>query len=175
MSRTISSFGEHDCQAGRRFRQWFWLTVPSPLRVGLVGTIGALAMMAGSPLRADCFDAAGLQYQVSPALLRAVAQQESSLNPRAINRNRNGSFDIGLMQINSSWLPLLARHGIREQDLWEPCTNVMVGAWILGSNFKRMGVTIAALGAYNTSNPDGRQRYARQVLARLTPPRKPGR
>ncbi len=134
--------------------------------------MAAAALMAASPLRAECFEAAGRQYQVSPELLRAVAQQESGLNPRAINRNRNGSVDIGMMQINSSWLPLLARHGIREQDLWEPCTNVMVGAWILGSNFKRMGVSIAALGAYNTSNPQGRQRYAAQVLARLAPARK---
>ncbi|UXH80271.1 lytic transglycosylase domain-containing protein [Roseateles amylovorans] len=143
------------------------------IQVGRLGLIGALWLLGLGSSQAACFDAAGMRYSVSPALLRAVAQQESGMNPLAINRNRNGSTDIGLMQINSSWLPLLERHGLRQQDLWEPCTNVMVGAWILGGNFKRMGVTVAALGAYNTSDPQRRERYARQVLSRLPTTRQP--
>ena len=35
----------------------------------------------------------------------------------AINRNRDGSHDIGLMQINSMHLPDLARQGITRQRL----------------------------------------------------------
>ncbi|SEL08614.1 Transglycosylase SLT domain-containing protein [Roseateles sp. YR242] len=89
------------------------------------------------------------------------------MNPRAVNRNTNGSTDVGLMQINSSWFPLLARYGVRAEDLWEPCTNIMVGAWILGDNLKRMGPTVAALGAYNARDPVKRERYARQVLQHL--------
>lgn len=134
-----------------------WLPVMAALVLAALPTFG----------HAYCFEAAGARYRVSPLLLRAVALQESSGNPRASNRNVNGSSDIGLMQINSSWLPLLARHGLREQDLWEPCTNVMVGAWILGSNFQRMGRNATALGAYNARDPVKRERYARQVLARF--------
>jgi soluble lytic murein transglycosylase-like protein len=114
-----------------------------------------------------CFEWASQRYGMSALLLQAIAQQESGLNPKALNRNSNGSTDVGLMQINTSWLPTLARHGIRPADLWDPCTNIMVGAWILGSNLVRMGPTVAALGAYNARDPVKRERYARQVLQRL--------
>lgn len=119
---------------------------------------------------AHCFAQAAQRYGVSASLLRAVAEQESGLNPRAFNRNANGSWDAGLMQINSRWLPLLSRHGIQTQDLWEPCTSIMVGAWILGSNFRAMGTNTQALGAYNAASPSLRERYARQVLSRLAIP-----
>ena len=116
---------------------------------------------------AFCFEEAGQRYGVSPLLLKAIAQQESSLNPLAYNSNRNGSTDMGLMQINSRWLPLLNRHGVQTRDIWSPCTNVMVGAWILASNFARMGYNIHALGAYNSTQPEIQIKYAKQVLRRL--------
>lgn len=133
-------------------------------RRGLTAAVLALVLPGAS--HADCFDVAGLRYGVSPLLLRAVALQESGMNPHASHRNTNGSTDIGLMQINASWLPVLARHGIQPGDLWEPCTNVMVGAWILGTNFQAMGRNISALGAYNAKDPKKREAYARQVLKR---------
>lgn len=133
--------------------------------------VAALSAGCGAAARADdCFDRAGRSYAVAPELLRAIARQESSMNPRAFNRNRDGSVDIGLMQINSRWLPLLARHGIRPAELWEPCVNVMVGAWVLAGNFRTLGYTTRALGAYNAAHPARREAYARQVLARLAPP-----
>jgi len=51
-----------------------------------------------------CFDAAARHYRLHPALLRAIARQESGMNPRAIGKNTNGTLDLGLMQINTSWL-----------------------------------------------------------------------
>ncbi len=51
-----------------------------------------------------CFDDAGKKYGINPALLEGIARVESNLNPKAMNRNTNGTTDIGLMQINSWWL-----------------------------------------------------------------------
>lgn len=119
------------------------------------------------PSHAQCFELAEQHYGVSAALLRAVAEQESSMNPLAFHRNTNGSWDAGLMQINSRWLPLLKRHGIEAHDLLDGCTSVLIGAWILANNFRRMGKTTQALGAYNAANPQIRERYARQVLSKL--------
>jgi len=116
---------------------------------------------------ASCVDLAAQRYGVSPQLLHAIAQQESGGRSHVVHTNPNGSRDIGLMQINSNWLPTLRRYGIREVDLYDPCVSVLVGAWILSHNFARHGYTLQGLGAYNASTPWKRERYAKQVLKRL--------
>ena len=125
-----------------------------------------LAFGAAIPAQA-CWEDAAQRYQVSSALLYAIARTESGLNPLAIGRNGNGSRDIGLMQINSSWLPTLASHGISERDLFEPCTNIHVGAWILAGNVSRLGYTWDAVGAYNATRPALRRAYIEKVRRHL--------
>ena len=112
---------------------------------------------------AFCFDSAAARYGVAPSVLRAIAYGESSNNPSAINYNKNGSHDIGLMQINSSWLPTLAKQGIRSGDLWDPCTNLMVGAWILADCFEQFGNRWQSVGCYNSRTPRIRDRYAARI------------
>lgn len=141
--------------------------------------LGPLALLSMSPSAAvACWDKAAARYGVSPQLLYAVARVESNLNPSAVNsshRARTGSYDIGLMQINSRHLPALARFGISEADLYDPCTSIMVGAWLLADLFSRHGVTWDAVGAYNAActqlkGPDcraARSKYAWLVYRRL--------
>ncbi|MEZ8822487.1 MULTISPECIES: lytic transglycosylase domain-containing protein, partial [unclassified Vibrio] len=79
-------------------------------------------------------------YNVDPDLLRSIAQVESSLDPNAYNENQNKkgqvtSRDFELMQINSSWFPRLAEFNVNETNVYEPCFNVSLGAWVLSSNF----------------------------------------
>lgn len=116
----------------------------------------------------SCLRAAAHKHAIAYALLRAIAAQESGFKPNAMGSNANGSTDYGLMQINSAWLPVLARYGIRREHLMQPCTNADVGAWILAQNFARMGVTWRAVGAYNAATEYKRVRYAQGVYARLT-------
>ncbi len=130
------------------------------------GWIPAIVLIAASPAHA-CWDEAATRYGVSPELLYAIARTESGLNPQAIGRNRNGSRDIGLMQINSAWLPALAAHGISERDLFDPCTSIQVGAWILAGNVQRLGYTWEAVGAYNAASPDLRRAYTVKVRRHL--------
>lgn len=112
-----------------------------------------------------------MTYRVPVEVLKAIAKTESNFRPDARNRNPDGSEDVGLMQINSSWGPTLAGYGIREAELLEPCTNLKVGAWILASNASRLGWNWDAIGAYNVGckklgkEECGRRRasYARKV------------
>ena len=126
----------------------------------------ALVLSAAMPAQA-CWDEAAARYQVNSAVLYAIAQTESSLNPLAVGRNANGSRDIGLMQINSAWLPKLAEYGISERDLFQPCTSIHVGAWLLARNIYRYGYTWEAVGAYNAVNPSKRNAYVKKVQRNL--------
>lgn len=131
-----------------------------------------LALFA-SPAKADCWQEAGRLYGIQPALLYAIAQQESGLNPAAINHNRNGSRDIGIMQVNSYHLPRLARQRITEKSmLSDSCQSIKVGAGILSDFIRRYGHSWEAVGAYNAGTATDakaqkrRRAYAGQVAVR---------
>ncbi|MDN7941122.1 lytic transglycosylase domain-containing protein, partial [Burkholderia multivorans] len=124
----------------------------------------AMSLALHGLAHADCLDDAAAFQHVSVSLLRGIAQVESGMNPNAVNTNANGTIDIGLMQINSSWLPTLAREGITQQSLFDPCTNAYVGAWILSQNIRQLGPNWNAIGAYNAASPDKRLAYARKVF-----------
>jgi soluble lytic murein transglycosylase-like protein len=145
-------------------------------------TCAAVLIFAGAfttVAQADCLDDAALNYRLDPQLVRAIAMHESGMRPLAWNRNRDGSIDIGLMQINSSWLPTLGRAGVDAQSLWNPCVNAWVGSWILSNNVARFGPTWKAVGAYNATSPDKQLRYANRIyaqwqsLARMQPGQRP--
>ena len=129
--------------------------------------LSAAIAVPAAPAAHACWEDAASRYRVNSTLLYAIARTESGVNPAAIGRNRNGSRDIGLMQINSTWLDTLARHGIHEADLFDPCTNLHVGAWILAHNFHRHGYTWEAVGAYNATRPALRSAYVSKVRRQL--------
>lgn len=123
----------------------------------------------------SCFIQASERFSIDHRLLIAIAEVESTMNPIAIGLNKRGgkvlSEDVGLMQINSSWFPTLAKMGITRRDLLEnPCQNVYVGAWILAKNIASNGVNWESVGAYNAgfknANAPFRLKYAKKVYAR---------
>ncbi|MEO1767700.1 lytic transglycosylase domain-containing protein [Thiobacter sp. AK1] len=140
-------------------RKWQILTT------AVIGLL--IALLLASKSFAACFNDAAARYRVPPSLLMAISRVESGGNPNAVSRNADGSYDIGHMQINSRWLPVLQRYGITERNLFDACTNTYVGAWILAQNIHRLGYGWDAIGAYNASSPSKRMAYARKVAAMM--------
>ncbi|MBB4518277.1 soluble lytic murein transglycosylase-like protein [Paraburkholderia fungorum] len=134
---------------------------PTPIFVGMVAALSA------SIAHADCLDEAAAFQHVSTQLVHAIAQHESGMRADAVNINSNGTQDIGLMQINSSWLPKLARYGIRREDLFNACVNGYVGTWILAANIRQFGPTWKAVGAYNAVSTPKQLIYANAIYRRL--------
>jgi hypothetical protein len=67
-----------------------------------------------------CIEEAAVIFHVPEKLIISVLLTERG-KMGEISKNRNGSYDIGLMQINSSWLPDLKRYDITESDLKYNC------------------------------------------------------
>ena len=108
--------------------------------------------------QSNYFEEAGKYYNVDPRLLWCVAKVESNHNPYAVGKNTNGTYDIGLMQINTVHLKGLARHGITKNMLFDPKTNVYVGAWVMAGCIAKHGMTKNGITCYNgriKDNPYG--------------------
>lgn len=158
----------------RRMALALWLTL-----LALVAFASPLAAAQASPYRipwengnTPCWDAAGAYHRIDPWLLYAIGHVESKHNPRAVNgSNKNGTRDVGMMQINSIWTPELRRHGVPTEALFNACASTYIGAWILAKNIKRYGYTWEAIAAYNVGSlntPARRQIgrvYAQKVYA----------
>lgn len=102
--------------------------------------------------------AAADKCKVPAALLFRQVRAESGFNPYALS----ASGAQGIMQIKPyhSYWPL---------DLWDPETNLNLGACILRRHYERMGSWELALhayhdGQYRTRTSDRARRYARKVL-----------
>jgi soluble lytic murein transglycosylase-like protein len=127
------------------------------------GLLLAAALVFPAIARAYCFDEAARKFNVDVTLLRAIAKVESGFRCNAVNVNKDGTRDIGCMQINTSWLPTLKRFGITEADLYNECTNIHVGAWVLAKNIESYGKRWKAVGAYNARSTRKQEDYVNKV------------
>lgn len=138
--------------------------VKSNALAALVLWLAAVEALASSLPFDNCFTSAAAHFGVEKRLLVAIAKTESSFNPHAMGpKNSNGTYDMGMMQINSSWLSTLSRFGIAGSDLMGACTNIHVGAWILAKNIGTHGATWKAVGAYNATTPSKQITYVSRV------------
>lgn len=114
----------------------------------------------------SCWADASNRYNVPVDLLYAVARVETGNKSGVVGRkNSNGSYDIGLMQINSAHLPMLKQYGItKEVLLSQPCINLHVGAWIMSNSIARHGYNWRGVGAYNAGSDSKRIVYANKVI-----------
>lgn len=121
----------------------------------------------------QCFVKASSTYRIDKSILRAIASVESNMNPNAINQNANGSYDYGIMQINDQWFPKLASFGIGRHNIYEPCVNIHVGAYILATNFASNGINWQSIAMYNVGKPKSQaliergRSYVKKVQSKL--------
>ncbi len=108
------------------------------------------------------------KYGIPKELIYAIIKQESNFNPKAYNKNKDGTEDRGLMQVNYQHnLRLMREYGITDPDqLFDIETNIELGARILYENFKRLGNWVMAVKAYNGLKADNWD-YVRGVFEKL--------
>jgi soluble lytic murein transglycosylase-like protein len=97
--------------------------------------------------------------------VKGIANAEGGWQGAMIGPNRNGSYDIGEMQINTYWLDTLKGYDIHLTDLNNTCTNIAVGTFILKLEYNRAQNWCDAIAAYNAGakNLEAGREYARRV------------
>jgi len=136
------------------------------VRAAATAALLALVVSWASPALPYCFEQAAAYYGLSPEVLRSIARVESRENHASINWNTNGTYDVGLMQINSSWRPVLG------EALWsllyyDPCWNAYCGAYILSTCIHRHGYTWEAVGCYHSRKRRLADRYILKVFKEM--------
>jgi|TARA_A100001391_G_scaffold193114_1_gene167980 hypothetical protein len=88
-------------------------------------------------------------------------------------RNKNGSHDLGPLQINSWWVPRIAallsrrEREVRHWLQFDPCFNVEAARWIFLDALKAGGSYWKAVGIYHSPNGIRQRRYAALVAVHL--------
>ncbi len=81
------------------------------------------------------------------------------------NKNTNGSFDYGVSQINSAWLPKTKEVGVGPQELQnDACKNIWTAGWIIRRCLNKFNNSFwHGVGCYHTGeNPKTPDQLARQ-------------
>lgn len=113
---------------------------------------------------------AAQNYSLPPAVLVGILHVEGGKVGQQVGPNRNGSYDLGPMQINTLWVPVLAKEwhvSYSTAKRWirdDPCTNVNVAAWILRKNLDETKSLSRAISYYNSRTPHIGYRYKKKVL-----------
>ncbi len=119
-------------------------------------------------------------YSLPPRVLPSIQAVEGG-GPGIAHQNADGSVDLGVMQINTIWLPALARYtqlnpgDVRDRLLYRPCFNIAAGGLILRTYLdETRGNLMQAIGDYHSHTPllnQGYQMKVRRSAAAMFSPR----
>jgi len=114
------------------------------------------------------------EYEVPLWLVARLVQVESSWNERAINRNRNGTYDYGLFQLNSDYIEYFEwKYSVEDLNPFNWKQSAEVAVKHLRKLYEATGSWYEATLAYNCglsklrsgSIPESSLRYADAIFA----------
>lgn len=121
---------------------------------------------------ATCIFLAAQTYGVPPAVLVGILHVEGGKVGQQV-RNTNGTYDLGPMQINTIWMPELAKHwqvSPATAKRWvrdDGCINVAVGAWILRKKSDDAGSLYTGIAHYHSKTPRHGLPYRQKVFVAM--------
>ncbi len=113
-------------------------------------------------------------YQLPPRVLPSIQTVEGG-RPGLASPNRNGSEDLGVMQINTLWIGPLARHTglppaeVRDRLLHDACFNIAAAGLVFRIYLdEARGDLMRAVGNYHSHTPVRHQAYQAKVMRSAT-------
>ena len=109
-------------------------------------------------------------YALPPRVLPSIQAVEGG-RPGTASLNTDGSADLGVMQVNTRWVPALARiaglspEDVRKRLIFDACFNIAAAGAILRTYLvETHNDLMRAIGDYHSHTEIRNQRYQLQVL-----------
>ncbi len=109
-------------------------------------------------------------YNVPLPVMIGIMHVEGGRVGQQVGPNINMTYDLGPMQVNTRWIPELAKawnvdpkiaHKLVRDD---GCVNVRVAAWILHNKIQDAGSLYGGIAYYHSATPGIGSRYAAKVM-----------
>lgn len=115
------------------------------------------------PVTNACVEQAAARFELPTKILHSILKAEGG-KPGEKRLNKNGTFDLGPMQINTLWLNKFSQYTNEQQIMNNGCVNVLVGAWILKSQIIQAGGDFwKGVGNYHSRTPERHKWYQWKV------------
>ena len=121
-----------------------------------------------------CMSLVAHLYALPPRVLPSIQAVEGG-RPGTIHRNTDGSADLGVMQVNTLWVPALVRYTrtdaetVRRRLLGEPCYNIAAAGAIMRTYLdEARGDLMRAVGDYHSHTAALNRLYQGEVLQAAT-------
>jgi len=121
-----------------------------------------------------CMASVAAFYHLPPRVLPSIQAVEAGF-PGLIHMNRDGSQDLGVMQVNTRWVqPLAAQAGMaqavaQQRLLFDPCFNIAAAGAIMRIYLDEAhGDVLRAVGYYHSHTQPLADAYRSQVIASAT-------
>lgn len=108
-------------------------------------------------------------YSLPPRVLPSIQAVEGG-GLGVMHRNTNGSIDLGVMQVNTLWLPALSRYTrlnpaeVQDRLLHQACFNIAAAGLIMRTYLNETrGDLMPAIGNYHSHTPLLNQGYQTKV------------
>jgi Transglycosylase SLT domain len=117
-----------------------------------------------------CMLAVSQLYHLPPRVLPSIQVVEAG-KPGTISHNFNGTGDLGVMQVNTNWVPYLAKawdmppRDVAERLIKEPCFNIVSAGAIMRIYMDEAhNDVVRAVGYYHSHTPERASFYQLQVI-----------
>ena len=121
-----------------------------------------------------CMSLVAHLWSLPPRVLPAIHGVEGGA-PGVVHQNRDGSADLGVMQVNTLWIPALERYTrasaatVRRRLTDEPCYNIAAAGAILRTYLNETGGDLLrAVGDYHSHTETLNRLYQTEVLHAAT-------
>lgn len=130
------------------------------------------SMLQASLPSVTCVVRASQHYRIPVPVTLALMKTEGG-QPGSFVRNRNGTYDMGVMQVNTLWIPTYSkRFGISQRAfvtraVLDGCFSVFLGLDILRAQIDREGSIEKGVAAYHSRTPSKAARYMQRFNDQL--------